>query len=319
MKLRKPMQRKQGLKFLWYGEDGSGKSVAASTFPGLAIVDTEAKWGVYENDPRYNKNIVGLADTTAYFDVIDLASSIVSKPEDVRTFLTDSETNLHDSMKVAMMVVEEKKARKKNYSVDDATVSMRGWGKVGLNYARLKNYRVQMSALGITVISIAHKKDVYDKDENVKIGERPDLKDTSKHDYDVIVRFYKEQDGNKIRFMAEIEKDSTNTYPIGTRIENFTYDNFKEYIERTSSYKSVDSSYDKAIDDNEQDSEKEDEQSVSLKDEVVALALNKIKKNRKVAKSVIKKYVETVDPRDIDENDVEKLNSLKAELETITQ
>ena len=51
----------------------------------------------------------------------------------------------------------------KGKSADDATVSMRGWGKVKLNNARLKNLRAQMSANGITMISIAHKKDIFEE------------------------------------------------------------------------------------------------------------------------------------------------------------
>jgi hypothetical protein len=46
MSFRKPASRKTGLKVLFYGENGSGKSLAALTFPDNAIIDSESKIGL---------------------------------------------------------------------------------------------------------------------------------------------------------------------------------------------------------------------------------------------------------------------------------
>lgn len=266
-KFRKPQQRKQGLKFLFYGAENSGKSVTALTFPQIAFVDTEAKVGVYENNTERAKNLVAVADTVEYYEVIELAEEVLNNVNDYSTFVTDSETNLYDSMKVAVMEVEEGKAVKRGGDIDDATIAMRGWGKVGLNNARYKNLKVALSSVGITVISIAHKKDVYAKDakgEQTKVGEKPELKEGSKHDYDVVLRFYTTGMGNATKYYCEVEKDTTELFKVGSKIENPSYENWKEYIERTNSYETVGGNYAHAIEENKQDAEQSDEEHADI-------------------------------------------------------
>lgn len=294
-KFRKPMQRKQGLKILMYGVDGSGKSWTALTFPRLAIIDTESKLGVYENNPEKNQNILGISDTVNYYDVIDLMEEVVANPKTYSTFVIDSETNLYDSMQVAMMEVEESRAKKKGKSADDATVSMRGWGKVKLNNARLKNLRAQMSANGITMISIAHKKDIFEEinGKQVKIGEMPDLRKGSKHDYDVVLRFFKKKDiaTGEYKFFAEVEKDTTLTYKMGTQLENVSYDNWKEYIERNQKGETVKSSYDNAIKETVTTAEEDDKGFEELSKEFVKLfkeVKDKDEKNKELVTNLLK-------------------------------
>src|SRR5690606_30044812 len=108
---RKPAERNQGLKILFYGENNSGISIAALSFPDNAIVDSESKIGVYENDPEYKNNIAGIADTANYYETIDLADSVVSNPKAFKTFTIDSLTNIQDVMQVAAMENEEDRAR----------------------------------------------------------------------------------------------------------------------------------------------------------------------------------------------------------------
>lgn len=258
---RKAMSRKQGLKILIYGTDGVSKSTTALGFPNLAIVDTESKLGVYENHPYFGKNIKAIADTSEYYQIIDLAEEVLKHPEEISTFVIDSETNLYESLQVSMMELEEARAKKKGGNVDDASVSVRGWGKVKLNNARLKNLKCQLSAKGITIISIAHKEDEMQKvgDTNVKVGEKPALRKNSTHDYDVIIRMYKEKDiaTGKPRFMAEIEKDTTMTFTVGEKIDttwadasqpnNIIYDRLSVYINGMQDKAVVETSYDKSI------------------------------------------------------------------------
>lgn len=294
MGFRKPEQRKQGLKILGYGEDNSGKSLFALTFPQLAFIDTESKIGVYENDPKYNKNLLAIADTVNYYEVIDLMNSVIKNPKQYKTFITDSETNLYDSMQVSAMEVEEEKAKKYKKNIDDAIVAQRGWGKVKLNNARLKNTKAQMSALGITLISIAHKKDVTEEQngKTVKVGEKPELKEGSKHDYDIILRFFKTTEGKKKRFWAEVEKDTTNTYSTGTILENVSYDNWKSYIENNQTFKTIETSYNKAIETNIEDM-KNDELDVDVKKiltQINEIAVELAETNKKEVIDIIKEY-----------------------------
>ena len=258
---RKAQSRKQGLKVLIYGTDGVSKSTTALGFPKLAIVDTESKLGVYENHPYFGKNIEAIADTSEYYQILDLAEEVLKHPEEISTFVIDSETNLYESLQVSMMELEEARARKKGGNVDDANVSVRGWGKVKLNNARLKNLKAQLSAKGITVISIAHKEDEMQKvgENNVKVGEKPALRKNSTHDYDVIIRMYKEKDiaTGRPKFMAEIEKDTTMTFIVGEKIDttwsdssnptNVIYERLSKYINGMEDKKVVETSYDKSI------------------------------------------------------------------------
>lgn len=259
-KMRKPQSRKQGVKILIYGTDGVSKSATALAFPKLAVIDTESKIGVYENHPVFGKNIVAIADTAEYYEVCEIAEEVI-KAKEYSTFLIDSETNLYEAMQVSMMELEEQRAKKKGTNVDDATVSQRGWGKVKLNNARLKNLKCQLSANGITVISIAHKEDEMKKvgETNVKVGEKPSLRKNSTHDYDVIIRMYKDKDiaTGSTKFMAEIEKDTTMTFKVGEKIDttwadsqnptNVIYERLSKYINGMENKTTVETSYDKSI------------------------------------------------------------------------
>ncbi|QDX94650.1 hypothetical protein EEL30_21650 [Brevibacillus laterosporus] len=263
LKFRKPEERKQGLKILFYGENGSGKSWTALTFPKNAVVDSESKIGVNESNPRFKDNIVGIADTSNYYDVVELMEQVLKDPKICKTFTVDSYTKVYNSVQVSAMEVEEERARKKGGNVDDQTISMRGHGKVKLNVVRLDDFIAQASAKGINVIAVAHKEDVKQKsgDNWIKIGEKPDLRKNAEHTFDVVFRFYKEKDivTGEYKYCADVEKDTTNTYKLGTKIENVTYENFKEYIERNSKAKIIDSNYDKTIQTNMEGMKKEQE------------------------------------------------------------
>lgn len=251
--LRKPQSRKFGLKILGYGEDGSGKSVYGLGFPKVAIIDAEGKMGVYERDPERNKNMLALADTSNYYDGLKIIEEVI-KSKACETFMTDSETYMQDALKVASMETEEARAIKKGNDPTDQVVSMRGYGKIGLNIARLRMLRAKASSDGITIYNTAHKKDIMQKvgQDQVKVGEMPNIKNGCKHEYDVILKFYKEKDlaTGKWRYKAIVEKDTTSTFELGHIIENPCYENtYKDYLEKGSGLNAVDTSYDKNIND----------------------------------------------------------------------
>ena len=130
--LRKPMRRVQGVKILAYGVDGSGKSVFGLSFPEVAVLDSESKVGVYEGDPEFGQNIVAVADTSNYYDTLDVIEEVI-KNDLCKTLMIDSETYIKEAMEVAAMETEEERAKKKGGNIDDQTVSMRGYGKIKLN------------------------------------------------------------------------------------------------------------------------------------------------------------------------------------------
>lgn len=275
IKFRKPSSRKQGLKILFYGENGAGKSVAALTFPNNAIVDSESKIGVYESDPRFKDNIVGIADTSNYYDVLELMDQVLDNPKMCKTFTIDSYTKIYNAIQVACMEVEEERARKKGGNVDDSTISMRGHGKIKLNILRFEDFIAQASAKGVNIICVAHKEDIKQKvgDNFVKIGERPALKANAEHTFDVILRFYKEKDivTGEYRFYADVEKDTTGTYKVGSKLENVTYEHFKSYIEANEDKRTIETNYDKTIESNMTEMKKEQEDHETLVNEFKSL------------------------------------------------
>lgn len=248
--LRKPMKRQQGIKILAYGIDGSGKSVFGLSFPEVAIIDTESKVGVYEGDVVYGQNIVAVADTSNYYDTLEVIQEVIDNNL-CKTLMIDSETYIKEGMEVAAMETEEERARKKGGNVDDSTVSQRGWGKIKLNSNRMRLLKAQASAKGINIISTAHKEDIMQKvgSENVKVGEKPVLRKNSQHDYDVILRFFKDKDlaTGRIKYCAEVEKDTTRVLKVGQIIENVTYEVFQEYFESKKDLAKVQTTYDKSI------------------------------------------------------------------------
>lgn len=249
--LRKKQERQQGLKILAYGVNGGGKSVYGLGFPEVAVLDAEAKIGVYETSEKHGKNIVAVADTSNYYDTLSVLEEVISTKA-CKTFMVDSETYIYEAMQVSAMEVEEERAKKKGGDPTDQAVSQRGWGKIKLNTARFRGLKAQASSNGITLIVTAHKEDVMQKvgQDSVKVGEKPSLRKNSEHEYDVVLRFFKEKDlaTGKIKYLAEVEKDTTETFEVGDIIENPCYDNtFKAYVERTSKLETVKSSYDKTI------------------------------------------------------------------------
>lgn len=272
--LRKPMRRVQGVKILAYGVDGSGKSVFGLSFPEVAVLDSESKVGVYEGDPEFGQNIVAVADTSNYYDTLDVIEEVI-KNDLCKTLMIDSETYIKEAMEVAAMETEEERAKKKGGNIDDQTVSMRGYGKIKLNSNRMRLLKAQASAKGINIISTAHKEDVLQKvgSENVKIGEKPVLRKNAQHDYDVILRFFKERDmaTGRVKYCAEVEKDTTRVLNVGQVVENASYDLFRQYFESRQGLGKADTRYDKNIEKDMETMKNEDKNHDDLVEEFVTL------------------------------------------------
>lgn len=287
--LRKPQARVQGVKYLCYGVDGSGKSVFGLSFPEIAVIDSESKIGVYESDPEFGKNIVAVADTSNYYDTLDIIEEVINN-DLCKTLMIDSETYIKEGMEVAAMETEEERARKKGGNIDDQTVSMRGYGKIKLNSNRMRLLKAQASAKGINIISTAHKEDIMQKvgSESVKIGEKPVLRKNSQHDYDVILRFYKEKDiaTGRMKYLAEVEKDTTRVLKVGQIIENPSYELFESYFTSRQGLGKVEATYDKNIENDMETMKTEDKDHESLVEEFVALFKEMKTKNPESATTI---------------------------------
>ena len=286
MAFRKAREAKIGGKFLAYGYEGSGKSWFALTFPKVACIDSETGIAHYEgkditlaNGKTYN-NLILVDDTSDLDDLEDDIDEAVDSDE-IQTLDIDSETKFYATMQVGATEVEEKKARRKGGDVDDTVVSQRQWGRIKIINMKLQQAKIDLSAKGKHVVSVAQATEVYEGtgDNRKLVGIKPDMHKSVKFDYDTILEFYKEENGEDVRYFAKVKKDRTNVTKVGQIIENPSYDIWKDYFEsmhdletNETSYKndlktSTDSMVDKA--------EKAEELAAEFKDVLKSLKDNK--------------------------------------------
>lgn len=237
IKLRQPQQRLQGVKVMIYGSSGAGKSrYSLSGWENQIIVDSEAKIGTVEGNEKYNQNIVGILDSSNYYDYIELMEEIIKNPSMCSTLVVDSESNIYNNTQMACLEVEEERARKKKKEIEDSNLSQRSWGRIKNNYTRSKLLRQQLSAQGINLIVVAQEEPVKQKvgDEMVVVGTKPVIQKTAEFEYDIILRFFKERNmgTGEMQYKCEVEKDTTDTFKVGAIIQNPTYENtFKSYMD----------------------------------------------------------------------------------------
>ena len=228
IKIEKPGTHKKGLKILVYGDTGTGKTSFALTFPKSLILDTEDGYEWYENTEKA-KNMAGIARSQSLDDLADLIDQLDRDSSEYSTFVIDSETKIYENLQEALLDVEERRARKKHRDELDANISQRSWGKIKQISLRLQNEKIRLASQGVNIVSVSQAADVMENsgDTMVKVGEKPDMHKKAKYDYDIKLRLFI-KDG---KYYGEVEKDRTDTYSVGTVLENPSYDNWKDRVE----------------------------------------------------------------------------------------
>lgn len=227
MALRKPGAKKVGVKVLGWGKKGSGKSVFALTFPGVAAIDAEAGLAFYEGGER-GKNLVLVSNTQSFKEMEDDFDEIREDHEElgVKTLAIDSETKIYENVQETVMTVEERRARKAGRDVDDTNLSQRSWGRIKYVSKRLQNLKIDLSSNGVNIVSIAQHDDIKEKqgDQFVIVGGKPVMAKGAEYDYDIVLYFFTEEnEKGETRFYARVDKDRTETFKVGTVIENPNY------------------------------------------------------------------------------------------------
>lgn len=223
---RKPADRQMGLKVLAQGITGGGKSQFGLGFPKIFALDSETGLAFYEND---SPNLLGIANTQDYNSIqtaLKEVETLVKKEAgSIGTLLIDSETKFYQNLTDTALSVEEKKARKAGRDVNDSAISMRGWGRIKSVAQRLQNAKLDLSAKGVHIVSVAQLEDVKEKqgESFVKVGDKAVMQKGSEYDYDLILHFYTEEEGEDTRYFAKVLKDRTKTFKKGTIIENASF------------------------------------------------------------------------------------------------
>lgn len=226
--LRKPNSRKKGLKILVYGPTGVGKTLFGLSFPRVIAIDSEDGYSWYEGT-NYAKNLLRIADTQSYDDLEDILDQMEDADGEFDTLVIDSETKIYENIQEALQSVEESRAARKGRDVLDANLSVRSWGKIKQLASRLQNAKIRLASQGINIVSVAQAADVMKdagKNTRVKVGEKPDMAKKAPFDYDVILRLFV-RDG---KYYGIVEKDRTNTYKLGTEIENPSFENWAKRL-----------------------------------------------------------------------------------------
>lgn len=227
-KLRKPNARKKGLKILVYGPTGVGKTLFALSFPRVIAVDSEDGYSWYEGTDKA-KNLLSVLDSQSYDDLEELLDDSEDAEGKFDTLVIDSETKIYENIQEALQSVEELRASRKGRDVLDANLSVRSWGKIKQLSSRLQNAKLRLASQGVNIVSVAQSADVMEDAGNntrIKVGEKPDMAKKAPFDYDVILRLFT-KDG---KFYGVVEKDRTNTYKLGTELENPTYSNWEKRL-----------------------------------------------------------------------------------------
>ena len=255
MAFRIAKEAKIGGKFLIYGETGSGKSWFQLTFPKVACIDSEVGIAHYEgkditlnNGNTYN-NLVMVDNTSDLDDLEEDLDAFLDGEFDgkIETLSIDSETKFYGTMQTSAQEVEERRARKKGGDVDDTNISQRSWGRIKVLNLRLQQAKIDLSAKGVHIISVAQATDERDKKGEAIIGIKPDMHKSVKFDYDTILEFFTKEEKDGIHYYAKVLKDRTNVFKRGDIIENPCYDLWKDYFNARNGLSTNETSYKKDI------------------------------------------------------------------------
>ena len=249
MGFRKPRKVKIGGKFLAIGATNVGKSQFGLTFPKIGAIDSETGLAFYEDTDieiggkKYNN--LELVDTTSDLDDLEEALDAILDGEydNLETLLVDSETKFYITMDIGATEVEEKKAKQKGKEVDTRAK----WARVKNINMKFQQAKISASAKGIHIVSIAQAKEIIDDNTKKVIGYQPETHKSLPFDYDVILRFYTEEDKNGKRYFAVVLKDRTNVTKDGQIIENCTYDIWKDYFDKRNGLETSGANYSKDL------------------------------------------------------------------------
>lgn len=230
---KKVEETKLGLKVLAFGASGTGKTTFALSFDDgdLAAIDSEDGMAWYKGN-KY-PHLKYILNSTSADDVEEALEEIEDELlDEIKTFVLDSETKIYENMQHSALNIAEKRARKKGQSVEDCNISQREWGKIKLVNKRMQSTKIMLASKGINVVSIAQEKELKEKKgENfVVVGHAPDTAKGFEYDYDIVLRFFTEEDEKtkELIYKAIVIKDRTQTYKRGDVIINPSYEKWRD-------------------------------------------------------------------------------------------
>lgn len=294
MAFRKPATKRVGLKFLLLGEQGTGKTTTALSFPKIAALDGENGMSLYEGTED-GKNLLLIDNTQSYQELEDSIDYIsdVFEDEGIETLIIDSETKFYENIKETVMEVEERRAKRKGKDVLDTNLSIRSWGKIGQIADRLQNLKIDLTSKGVHVVSISQTSDVKEKqgDNFVVVGQKPNMRKGAEYDYDVVLTQFVEKDTDgETKYYARVEKDRSKVFKRGDVIENPSFNHWAERVGQTKGKEALNTTYSTRIDEDKKAYEDEViEEEKSLKERMTELSKNADEATKKEIMQELKK------------------------------
>lgn len=218
---RRASQVRKKFKVCYYGGTGTGKTLSALTFPKLAYIDMEGGVDWYigrQIIPEQNTDFL-LLQTESAADVIkavDEIESIVKKdPDEIQSVAVDPVSILWDALQEAFL--RRLHARDKN-----AEIKFQHWKAIKAPYKRVITKLIN---LPVHLILVGRESSKYkmERGQLVEDGVTIQTEKDTPYISDIFVRFYKDRENGRTRFMAEVEKDRTNMMTEGEKVENLTF------------------------------------------------------------------------------------------------
>lgn len=263
MAFRKPGEKKLGGKFLSYGKKSTSKTTFLLSFPKIAAIDAETGMSFYEGTED-GKNLVLVANSQSFKELEDDIDDISENYEEmqIQTFGIDSSTKIRENIEETIMLIDEKRERKKGKSIDETNLSIRSRGRIKYVSKKIQNLKIDLSTKGIHIVDIAQAKEIKEKqgDQFVLIGWEPDMQKGSDHDYDVVLRHFTEKTPQgKTLYKAEVEKDRLKVFQQGDIIENPSYEMWREVLEKRANGETLNTNFSKQVEDGKDRYEEESE------------------------------------------------------------
>ena len=317
MSILKPIeeQQKSGLKVLFFGATGTGKTLGGLTFPRVASIDTEDGQVFYAKHKEHGKNLILRGVTNSVKEVEEVLAELEEGAEGIDTLLIDSETKLYENLQHVQLDIAEDRARKAKRSADAEGLSVKEWGKIKQVTKRIQNLKIMLASRGVNIVSIAQESDLKEKKgENfVTVGHKPDVAKGIEFDYDIIVRYYTEEEYEKgvkvVKYKGEVVKDRTMTFQRGDIIENPAFKYWEEAWKLGQSGKDMELNLNNFV--------QKDVEVFDTQDEIEK-AVKEIKKLAQTSKSaqgiLVKLMKEGRIPKDMEFTNVEDANEILSAL-----
>lgn len=229
----RPEKKAEGVKFLIYGDAGSGKTPFGLSFPKQALIDSDSGTNFYNYD-----NVVATTNSLSLKELNEELDELEREEElfnEIETFNIDSITRFHENQEHAALKVVEQRARQAGRLIEGEGLSFKERGIIKLHYDRFFARMLGYAKQGKNLVFIAEKKDKTENKRDAqgnivptKVGEMPNMQKNAEYDFDVVVRTYTKNGES----YGIVEKDRTGTFKVGEEIYQPNYEHWKEAIEK---------------------------------------------------------------------------------------